>query len=217
MSIIKNTEELNNLLDAVQKLPVKKDEQEKVVDITENGTTVVTPDEGMTLGGVTVNVAIESGGGEDIFTALINKTATELIINDTASLAGFRLPCSSLKKFSAPYLTGIDNYSFYGANAIEYFDFGRITSMTSILLTGKHWTTTVILRNTEKVVTLDSAFSNAHSITKDDYISGSVHFYCCFYVPKSLIEEYKVATNWSNYANRFRAIEDYPEITGGVI
>jgi hypothetical protein len=67
MSIIKNTEELNNLLDAVQKLPVKKDEQEKVVDITENGTTVVTPDEGMTLGEVTVNVAIESGGGEDDF------------------------------------------------------------------------------------------------------------------------------------------------------
>lgn len=64
MSIIKNTEELNNLLDAVQKLPVKKDEQEKVVDITENGTTVVTPDEGMTLGGVTVNVEVESGGGD---------------------------------------------------------------------------------------------------------------------------------------------------------
>lgn len=62
MSIIKNTEELNNLLDAVQKLPVKKDEQEKVVDITENGTTVVTPDEGMTLGGVTVNVEVESSG-----------------------------------------------------------------------------------------------------------------------------------------------------------
>lgn len=64
MSIIKNTEELNNLLDAVQKLPVKKDEQEKTIDITENGTTVVTPDEGMALSKVTVNVAVE-GGSED--------------------------------------------------------------------------------------------------------------------------------------------------------
>lgn len=67
MSLIKNTEELNNLLDAVQKLPVKKDEQEKVVDITENGTTEVTPDEGMVLNKVTVNTAIESGGGTEEF------------------------------------------------------------------------------------------------------------------------------------------------------
>ena len=66
MSIIKNTEELNNLLDAVQKLPVKKDEQEKIVDITENGTTVVTPDEGMTLSEVTVNVAVEEKSLEQI-------------------------------------------------------------------------------------------------------------------------------------------------------
>jgi hypothetical protein len=29
------------------------------------------------------------------------------------------------------------------------------------------------------------------------------------YVPQSLLEEYKVATNWSTYANQFRAIEDY--------
>ena len=32
------------------------------------------------------------------------------------------------------------------------------------------------------------------------------------YVPKALIEEYKVATNWAVYAEQFRAIEDYPEI-----
>lgn len=29
------------------------------------------------------------------------------------------------------------------------------------------------------------------------------------YVPKSLIEGYKVATNWSAYADQFRALEDY--------
>ena len=35
------------------------------------------------------------------------------------------------------------------------------------------------------------------------------------YVPASLIETYKTATNWSAFANQFRAIEDYPEICGG--
>jgi hypothetical protein len=32
------------------------------------------------------------------------------------------------------------------------------------------------------------------------------------YVPKALIEDYKVATNWSTFADQFRAIEDYPEM-----
>ena len=35
------------------------------------------------------------------------------------------------------------------------------------------------------------------------------------YVPASLVDEYKAATNWVNYSNQIRAIEDYPEITGG--
>ena len=34
------------------------------------------------------------------------------------------------------------------------------------------------------------------------------------YVPQTLIEDYKVATNWATYASQFRAIEDYPEICG---
>lgn len=35
------------------------------------------------------------------------------------------------------------------------------------------------------------------------------------YVSKALVEEYKSASNWTVYANQIRAIEDYPEITGG--
>jgi hypothetical protein len=37
------------------------------------------------------------------------------------------------------------------------------------------------------------------------------------YVPASLVEDYKVATNWSTYADQIRAIEDYPEICGGEV
>ena len=38
---------------------------------------------------------------------------------------------------------------------------------------------------------------------------------CYIYVPKALVNSYKSATNWSQYANQIRAIEDYPDITGG--
>ena len=36
------------------------------------------------------------------------------------------------------------------------------------------------------------------------------------YVPKNLMEQYKVATNWTLYATQFRAIEDYLDIIGDV-
>lgn len=36
------------------------------------------------------------------------------------------------------------------------------------------------------------------------------------YVPRALIEQYKVATNWVTFASKFRAIEDYPDICGEV-
>lgn len=44
---------------------VTKPEQEKIIDITENGTTEVIPDSGKVLSKVTVNVEVESGGGSD--------------------------------------------------------------------------------------------------------------------------------------------------------
>ena len=35
------------------------------------------------------------------------------------------------------------------------------------------------------------------------------------YVPASMVDAYKADEKWSVYANQIRAIEDYPEITGG--
>lgn len=32
------------------------------------------------------------------------------------------------------------------------------------------------------------------------------------YVPKTLVDAYKSATNWTTYADQIRAIEDYPDI-----
>lgn len=71
---------------------------------------------------------------------------------------------------------------------------------------------TLILRNgalstTAKSTIFDKCyrFTGAYHKTynpeslKDGYI----------YVPRSLVEEYKAATNWTVYADRFRALEDY--------
>ena len=65
---------------------------------------------------------------------------------------------------------------------------------------------TLILRYPDKIAELEdiSAFSNTPIGNGTGYI----------YVPRALIEDYKVATNWVTFADQFRAIEDYPDICG---
>ena len=65
----------------------------------------------------------------------------------------------------------------------------------------------LILRNTEMVATL----ANANTFESSKIAGGTGYIY----VPRALVDSYKAATNWSTYASQIRAIEDYPEITGG--
>ena len=58
----------------------------------------------------------------------------------------------------------------------------------------------LLLRN-ESLCSLSNtnAFSNSTVKTGTGYI----------YVPATLVDSYKAATNWSTYASQFRALEDY--------
>lgn len=67
---------------------------------------------------------------------------------------------------------------------------------------------TVIFRNTDFVPSIEASAFGA-SNTKMNAGQGYI------YVPRSMIDQYKAATNWAKYADQIRAIEDYPEITGG--
>ena len=50
------------------------------------------------------------------------------------------------------------------------------------------------------------------------YTYPNLNTYNCYvYVPASLLAEYQASEYWAAYASKFRAIEDYPEITGGAI
>ena len=93
--------------------------------------------------------------------------------------------CNSLTKADFPVLGNLQTRTFYNTKNLE----------------------TLILRRADKITVLSA--NDAISSTK--IASGTGYIY----VPRSLVDSYKAATNWSTYANQFRAIEDYPEITGG--
>lgn len=93
--------------------------------------------------------------------------------------------CSALRRLSLPALTYIHEYMFSGCSSLE----------------------TLILGNKERIVTLQ----NTNAFTGTPIASGTGYIY----VPKASVNSYKSATNWSTYASQIRAIEDYPEISGG--
>ena len=97
---------------------------------------------------------------------------------------------------------------FSADTAIQKLDFPALKSLTY----SGHWQgcsslETLILRHEGGVVGLPNV--NCLAGTPIEAGTGYV------YVPSALVDSYKAATNWSTYADQIRAIEDYPEITGG--
>lgn len=240
------TSEMGNAVRAIQSGGISKEEQTKSLDVTENGTYTVTPDDGKVLSSATVNVDVPipdgyvqptgeleitengtydvtnyastvvsveatSSGGEDTLLSRIKKTLTVYAIYDAVELPQHLFNgCTSLTKLVAPNLIGtFPGYVFYGCGNISYIDMGKVTKVTDTAVTGCHRIKAIILRNTEQIATLPTAFANVNSILKDNYVLSGVTYCCYFYVPRAFIEEYKTATNWSVVANRFRILEDY--------
>lgn len=110
----------------------------------------------------------------------------------------------------------VPGYGFTGCFAIPKINLPKVSKIESF-----NWAptfqdcyklTALILRNPSIVALTDATnlFRNC-PIQAGGYkgLEGYI------YVPKALIEQYKTTTNWTVYADRFRAIEDYPDICGG--
>ena len=113
--------------------------------------------------------------------------------------------CSALGSVYFPALTSFTTYAFRGCSALPRADFPSLTTIGQYAFHYCSSLEKLILRK-EAVCTLYGAAFNESAIAKG---IGYV------YVPKSLVAAYKEATNWSAVADQIRAIEDYPEITGG--
>lgn len=113
--------------------------------------------------------------------------------------------CAVLASVNFPSVQTIGTQAFYlclnlssvelpRARSIQMYAF-RSSNLKSLILSG------------ENVCTLENkdAFSGTPISSGTGYI----------YVPARLQNDYMYGTNWSSFGDRIRAIEDYPEITGG--
>lgn len=122
--------------------------------------------------------------------------------------------CTSLTgKLSFPSVLKVGAFTFQkcsGITALEFgpnhYNYNNLAGIRTMVFDSCTQLETVILRATT-LLSMQSvnAFNNTPIASGAGYI----------YVPSALVDSYKAATNWTTYADQIRAIEDYPEITGG--
>ena len=114
--------------------------------------------------------------------------------------------CASLKRLYLPNMKSAFSNNCKSCTALSYIYLGQITTLgTNCFQNCTNLITLVISTPTLCALNATNVFTSTPIESGTGYI----------YVPKALIENYKVATNWVNFAEQFRAIEDYPDICGG--
>lgn len=165
--------------------------------------------------------SIETGGNNadtEQLKGILEGTITELyseatIMRDTA--AGY---CTALTKATLPYVKSLTRYAFRNCTSLHTVDLGN-TSLTRLNINANAFngasalTTLIIRANVVASLQATTAFTGTLIAKASDGTDGIG----CIYVPSSLVDSYKAATNWSTFINQIRAIEDYPEITGGIV
>ena len=106
--------------------------------------------------------------------------------------------CKSLKTINLPKVAMLED-AFVSCSALEVVDLGAVTSIGDAFQKCAALTTLIIRTSTIATLKNDASLS--------DTLIGSGTGY--IYVPAALIDSYKAATNWSTYADQFRALEDY--------
>lgn len=163
-------------------------------------------------GFVTAIQAIETGGGsgsDELVNSLIDRTISGAYVNNTVTVIGVYglAGCTKLTSVVLPAVRITEGNSMTGCSAITKADFSNLQTIRySTFYNNKKLIALIIRRHA--VTTLD----NTTNVFRNTPIASGTGY---IYVPSAMVSAYKNATNWSTYADQIRAIEDYPDITGG--
>lgn len=137
--------------------------------------------------------------GNNAFQYCSNLTSGVFSSATTVKSSAFQY-CSNLASVDFPLVTSVENTAFANCPNLTSVDFPLLTKVESSMFLYCSKLKTLLLRS-GTLCTL----SNTNAFQSTLIKSGTGYIY----VPKALIEDYKVATNWTTYATQFRALEDY--------
>lgn len=114
--------------------------------------------------------------------------------------------CNQLEHLVCPSLTSLVNYALSGSSIRMLDMYGGKDGSLADYSCGNPSLETLIIRGIDGIPSL----GNKAFIDKNDVLVNLIEQARGYiYVPRALLEDYKVAENWRNYASQFRAIEDY--------
>ena len=149
---------------------------------------------------------VDSIGDEALTNSIIDRSITEIRDNYATSIGEYAFyNCPKLTTAVFPAATSIGGYAFSNCFSLTTADFPAATSIGNMAFYSCSKLTALILRS-GTMATLNGAYA----LNNTPINSGTGYIY----VPSALVDSYKAASNWSTFANQFRAIEDYPEICG---
>lgn len=130
---------------------------------------------------------------------IINFPLLETI--STYTFAYITSPCS----VNLPSLKTTSNSSFRDSKGITRVDLAITTKIDNLCFYYCTALETLILRKSDAICTLQ----NTNAFTGTPIAKGTGYIY----VPNELVEEYKVATNWSTFANQIKPLSELEVVT----
>lgn len=134
-----------------------------------------------------------------VYSKLVEGSISGDYTNQTVEIAGRYAfsSCNNLTSVNFPEVTTLDGYAFSGGKLCRA-DFSKLQQIRSYAFSNCKAFETLILRNNEVATLQANAFVGCNSFP-NGYI----------YIPAALVDSYKVASMWSTYADKFRALEEY--------
>lgn len=148
----------------------------------------------------TINLPVATSVGSYVFQNCSVLTTINLPVATTIGTSTFT-NCSALTTVNFPAAKTISGSLFTNCSALTTVDFPVAKNVIAYAFNNCESLTTIILRS-GTVCNL----SNKNAFNGCTLINGTGGY---IYVPSSLVETYKTATNWVTYASKFRALEDY--------
>ena len=159
-----------------------------------------------TLAGTYENDRIEIVGLYAFYSCDLLETVSLPAVSNVGR-SSFRY-CYGLTSINLPAATMIDSNAFGYCTALTYLDLPLVTTINSQAFYKCSALETLILRSETKcMLSGTTAFVDTPIEAGTGYI----------YVPSALVETYVADQYWSTWASQIRAIEDYPDVVGGVV
>lgn len=134
--------------------------------------------------------------------------------NACAKLANISFPvCSRINNYAFNGCTSLENISFPKCSMLNYYAFNNCTNLISADFPMCNYVHNGVFSNCSKLTTLVLNYSSVATLNnvgafKNTPMSASSYTgaFGSIYVPASLVNAYKSATNWVTYADRITAI-----------